>query len=248
MDRGTATRHGTALPLAGGAAVEDPLALVARMAREGVHELAAQAHGDAPACTGLALAALAPARAGAVLWVFQGPARRAHGMLSARGARAMGFDPGRLIAVRAERLLDALWTVEEGLGSGAVAAVVAEVEDASFTATRRLSLAAARGGVPAFLALPHRREGATAAATRWRVASRPAAPDPWDAAAPGAMRWQARLERARIAPALAGRTVVLEFDAAAGRLAAVPERAAQSSAAARPAPATSPAAGWRRAG
>ena len=201
----------------------DPQALLAEMAHGGLHELAEAAHGDAPACTGLALAALAGAGAGAVLWVFQGPARRAHGLLSARGAQAFGFDPGCLLAVRAEKTLDALWTVEEGVKSGAVAAVVAEVTDASFTATRRLALATARTGVAALLCLPHGREGATAAATRWRVAPLPSAPDPWDAAAPGAMRWRAVLERARSAPGAAGRAFDLEFDAARGALCPVAE-------------------------
>ena len=209
-EEGGADRPRAALDLLGG------------IVRSGLHELAEFAHGDAPACTGLALAALAGGRAGAVLWVFQGPARRAHGMLSARGARAFGFDPGRLLAVRAEKTLDALWTVEEGVRSGAVAAVVAEVADASFTVTRRLALATARTGVPAILSLPHGREGSTAAATRWRVSARPAAPDPWDAAAPGAMRWRAALARARAAPGLAGRSFDLEFDDATLSLRLVP--------------------------
>jgi len=209
LRRGVAVRGRGAADLPG---------LLADMARAGLHELAEAAHGDAPACTGLALAALAAARAGAVLWVAQGPARRAHGRLSARGVRAFGLDPGRLLVVRAERARDALWTVEEGVSSGAVAAVIGEVEDASFTATRRLALATARSGVPAILCLPHGRQGASAAATRWRVAALPAGPEPWDPAAPGAMRWQAALARARAAPDAAGRRCALEFDAAAGAL------------------------------
>jgi len=199
----------------------DPLALIARMGIAGLHELTEAAHGDAPACTGLALAALASARAGAVLWVFEGPARRAHGMLSARGAQAMGFDPGRLLAVRAQKPLDALWTVEEGLKSGAVAAVLAEVSEAGFTATRRLSLAAGRSGVPAILSLPQGHAGATAAATRWQVSALPSAPNPWDPAAPGRMRWRARLLRARPMPAAPGRAFDLEFDDATLSLALV---------------------------
>lgn len=227
-----------------------PLALVSAMTRRGLHELAETVHGDAPACTGLALAALASAAPGAVLWVYQGAARRAHGLLSARGARAMGFDPGRLLAVRAEKPLDALWTVEEGLRSGAVAAVVGEVADASFTATRRLALAAEKTGVPALLSLPHGRKGATAATTRWRVSPQPSGENAWDPAAPGPMRWRVRLERARSAPEAVGKEFDLEFDDATLSLRVVPRLADRPSAPAAPGRADGqprPAAG-RRAG
>ncbi|OYW84204.1 MAG: hypothetical protein B7Z22_11130 [Hyphomonas sp. 32-62-5] len=65
---------------------------------------------------------------------------------------------------------DALWAVEEAVVSGAVSHVIAEVDAADFTATRRLTLASERHGVPVTLLLPHTCEGATAALTRWRAA------------------------------------------------------------------------------
>ncbi len=224
-----------------GAAGVDPAALVARMGRGGVHEIAEAAFGDAPAAARLALAALAASRPGPVLWVQEARARREHGALSARGAQAVGLDPGRLLLAAAPRPREALWAVEEGVRSAALAAVVAELSEASFTATRRLHLAAAERGVPAILLMPHTREGATAAQTRWRVAPAPAAPAAHDPQAPGPARLRATLERTRSAPAAAGRGFLLEFDDETHALRVV-DRLADRPAAPRPRP-PRPAAG-----
>jgi protein ImuA len=191
----------------------DPRDLVARMAREGVHELAGAGFGDHAAAAGLAVAALAAhGRPGPVLWIAEAALLREHGRTLARGLAAAGLDPGRVLSVRAPRALDALRALEEGLRSGAVAAVVAELTEAGFTATRRLSLATEASGVPALLLLPHTRGGATAAQARWRVAAAPSAGDPHDPRAPGAARWRVTLERSRLAPRSAGRRFDLEVE------------------------------------
>jgi protein ImuA len=190
------------------AAGPDPLGL----ARPALHELAAATHHDMPGLVPLALAALAREHPGAILWVACGGAWREHGAPFAPGLLGMGIDPGRLLLARARKPLDALAAVEEGLLSGAVAAVVGEVTEAGFTATRRLALAAGRHGVPAVLAFPHARAGSTAAGARWRVAARPSAGDPFDPEAPGPPRWRAVMERGRRAPQTAGATLDLELD------------------------------------
>ncbi len=201
-----------------------PDALLAGMVARGVHELAGAAFSDYAAASGLAAAVLAAhahlksrpdAAPGPILWVTEARAAREHGALSARGAQAMGLDPGRLLTVAAPRAIDALWCVEEALRSGAVAGVVAEIADPAlpdFTQTRRLALAAEARGVPAILVLPHIREGATAATARWRVAAAPSAPDPHDPEAPGLPRWHLALERSRTAPGAVGRRHLMEFD------------------------------------
>ncbi len=204
-----------------GPAAEEPLALVARMVEHGVHEIAEARFGDFAAATGLAAAALRLRPAGALLWVSEARLRREHGRMSARGLQAMGGDPGRVLAAEAAKTRDALWCVEEGLRSGAVAAVVAELSEADFTATRRFALASRESGVPAILLLPHTREGATAAESRWRVRALPSAPNPYDAEAPGAVRWQAVLERSRAAPGAVGRRLDLEVEDETHRLCVV---------------------------
>lgn len=210
------------------AAQADPSALLAAMGESGVHELTEARFGDMPALTALAALVLGThARPGPVLWVTEAALVREHGRPLARGLLGFGLDPGRLLTVAAPRPRDALWCVEEGLRSGAVAAVVAALTEASFTATRRLALASEAQGVPAILLMPHRREGATAAEARWRVASAPSAPNPYDPKAPGAVRWQARLERSRRAPWATGRQFELEVDDATRSLGVVDRLAAR---------------------
>lgn len=182
------------------------------LAREGVHEIVEGAYGDAPACAGFAVASLQAARPGAVVWVSQAEARLAHGGLSGAGLKQAGLDPGRFMLVRTRKRVDALWATEEAARSGHAAAVVAEVSEADFTATRRLSLVSETTGAPILLLMPYGREGATAAQARWRVSARPSSPNRYDARAPGRTRWRAVLERSRNAPSAAGRVFNLEVD------------------------------------
>jgi protein ImuA len=119
------------------------------------------------------------------------------GRLRGRGWRDLGLEPADLLILRARREKDVPWAVEEGLRSGALTAVLAEVEGIPFAASRRLALAAAEGGTPALL-LRHDELGpASAARTRWRVAALPGRADPFDEGAPGLPRWRLALVRAR---------------------------------------------------
>ncbi|WP_421790124.1 ImuA family protein [Hyphobacterium sp.] len=182
------------------------------LAREGVHEIAEASYGDAGAAAGFALAALTKSRPGIWLWIRERVLTLDQGRLTGLGAAAFGLDPARFLFVEVGSTLEALMATEEGLRSGAVAAVVTEVRDADFTASRRLILAAETGHTPALLLLPHNREGATAAHARWRIAPASSSPNRFDPRAPGAPRWRATLERSRLAPGQAGRAFDLEFD------------------------------------
>jgi len=182
------------------------------LAEPGVHELVERAYGGRASLARLALAALPAMRPGAVLWVTERAIRAEHGRIFGPGVAAAGGMPGRLLLAEARRAVDALAAVEDGLTSGALAAVIGEVTAASFTASRRLALAAGRDGVPAILLMPHSREGASAALQRWRIAPRPSGENPFDPDASGAARWQAMLERSRLAPDAQGEALELEMD------------------------------------
>jgi protein ImuA len=182
------------------------------MAQKGVHEIAEAHYGDAGAAAGLALSALRASRPGIWLWIRERALTADLGRVTGLGAAAFGLDPSRLVFVEAGSSLEALLATEEGVRSGAVSAVITELKDASFTATRRLLLASEAGGTPALLLFPHTRAGATASHARWRVSPAPSAPNLFDARAPGSPRWTARLERCRTAPGQAGRQFDLEFD------------------------------------
>jgi len=131
---------------------------------------------------------------GQVLWVRQeaGPVRGAG--LSGRGFAAFGLAPDRLLCVAARDAAELLWVAEEGLRTGGLAAVVAEVRTVDLTAGRRLQLAAEAGGVTGLLVATGYRDGtamASAAETRWRV--RPAlSADPFRTPV-----WALALERSR---------------------------------------------------
>jgi protein ImuA len=194
------------------------------LARGAVHEIGGAGETDAMgAATGFCAALLrrlAAEVAGPVLWCT------ARDDLYAPGLAEFGLDPDRLIVVRARRRQDRLWAMEEGLGCPALAAVVGELAAPGPIESRRLQLAAERGGVTGFVLMPPAaapdqggagRRRASAAASRWRLSAAPgAAPE-----ASAAPRWRVALLRCRGG---VPRSWNLEWDHATGRfrLAAAP--------------------------
>ncbi|MFN7054012.1 ImuA family protein [Hyphomonas sp.] len=179
------------------------------LGRTGLHEMAEAAYGARAAMTGFLCAVMQSAEAGAWIWVQQASFRREEGSVP---ERALADSPCVLrLTVEARNGREALWAAEEAVVSGAARLVIAEVDEADFTATRRLALASGRHGVPAVLMLPYNCAGPTAAATRWRIGPRPSAPNRYDPHAPGAARWRAVLERCRAAPAATGKAFDLEW-------------------------------------
>jgi protein ImuA len=108
----------------------------------------------------------------------------------------------RLIHVAADKPADALFALEEGLRCRDLAFVIGEVAGnpaaLDFTASRRLSLAAQRHGVPLWLVRLSARHDLGSARMRWDVASAPSAPPRWNPDAPGDPRWRADLFRAHV--------------------------------------------------
>lgn len=118
------------------------------------------------------------------------------GRLHGHGLNALGLDPTRLILVEAGSETLTLWAMEEAVRSGVPAAVAGTVGKApEFKITQRLQLAAKDAGLPLLLLKPASARGASAAATRWRIAAAEARRDRF-----GIMthqRWRLRLERCR---------------------------------------------------
>lgn len=91
--------------------------------------------------------------------------------------RPFGLAPGAAVFACCRSSKDLLWAMEEGLRSGALGLVVADVrERIDLAASRRLQLAAGAGGATGIL-LPRRSDSAplnpSAAVTRWRVEPAP---------------------------------------------------------------------------
>ena len=183
--------------------------------RGAVHEILCGDPGDgAPTAFLLALIGRqkAAGHAGPVLWVS---CRRD---LFAPALPVYGCDPADFLFVRCRSGEEVLWAMEDGLRCPALAAVAGDVGTPDFAATRRLQLAAGRGGVPLFLHRPlygslHRVEKATerrigkgstlapsAAVTRWAAAARlpdPAGPETETETGTGDPAWTVHLHRCR---------------------------------------------------
>ncbi|WP_233998209.1 hypothetical protein [Erythrobacter sp. QSSC1-22B] len=138
----------------------------------------------------------------AILWVQTREAAR----LTGRPYRA-GLPEElrhRVIHVLAEKPEDALFALEEGVRCREIAFVIGEVSGnpraLDFTASRRLTLAAERHGVPLYLVRLEAARDLSSARMRWEVGCAPSAAPVWNAQAPGAPVWQAELFRARAHP------------------------------------------------
>ena len=153
----------------------------------GVHEV----RGDG-AATGFCAALLARLQdmdGRPVLWLERG------NDLYMPGLTRFGLKPGAVLTVSGiSRDADMLWAIEEALNCGALSAVVGEIRAADFTASRRLQLAAAMGGVTCLLLGETARGGAATALSRWQVTSMPSLPD---GAGVGWPCWRVELARCR---------------------------------------------------
>ena len=65
--------------------------------------------------------------------------------------KTFGLDPDRIIFLDLEKEKDVLWAMEEALKCPAVAAVVGEMDNISFTDSRRLQLAVEQSSVTGFI-------------------------------------------------------------------------------------------------
>ena len=160
-----------------------------------LHEVAAAGERDAGAALGFLLALLdrvMRAEPGPVLWCGRRPD------LYAPALAALGFDPARLIVVRARTETDRLWAFEEGLRTRGLAVAVAELEKPlDLAGSRRLQLAAEKGATGFALRLDGGEAAASAVETRWRIAAAPSLPPAEDLSGVGDPRWQVTLERCR---------------------------------------------------
>lgn len=107
----------------------------------------------------------------------------------------------RLIHVAASTPEDALFALEEGLRCRDLGCVIGEIAGnpraLSFTASRRLSLAAERHGVRLWLVRLDAARDLSSARMRWAARAAPSAAPRWNPAAPGTATWHAELFRAR---------------------------------------------------
>jgi protein ImuA len=183
-----------------------------------LHELtpAGPTHHGAVLGFALALAALSPPQEGAIVFVQQDFAALEGAALYGLGGAPFGIDPEPFVLVRTATPKDALWAMEEALKTRGIAAVIGELaergETADLTATRRLSLAAQKGGSLALLLRQYPWGEPSAAATRWQIAGHSGATDEFGGL--GATAFSLALTKNRRGPC---GTWVLQWDCNAKR-------------------------------
>jgi protein ImuA len=132
-----------------------------------------------------------------LLWCWPSALAREIGLPYGPGLSFLGLEPSSCLFVETQRASEALWAMEEGLKSKAVALVIGVLQEARLTPARRLSLAAGAQGTPCLIVTDGRTSAAGATATRWRVGARASAIHPFETSATGALRYAVSLERCR---------------------------------------------------
>lgn len=167
-----------------------------------VQEIFTDAVRDGGASLGFALGqarTLLTSRRMAVLYLQLDKDAQFFGLPYGPGLSSFGFDPAQMIIVRTSDMRELLWVAEESLACRAVAGIVADIGGApevlDFTVSRRLSLRTVESGTSLFLLRYGQQRPASAAHLRWHLLPHRSGRRPFDDRAPGAARWDLRLEK-----------------------------------------------------
>jgi protein ImuA len=135
-----------------------------------VHEFVTPRLEDSAATSGFIAALLGSLlnSSGTLLWISSSRT------LFPPALKSFGVQPERCIFLDLQKEKDVLWAMDEALKCGALAAVVGEVKEMSFTASRRLQLAVEESRVTGFVLRHHTQKlNPTACVSRWMITSRP---------------------------------------------------------------------------
>jgi protein ImuA len=159
----------------------------------GLHEFLSVSQEDSAATYGFVMAVVAKIvqTGGVVLWISTSRLAFPPALL------VFGIKPDHVIFLDLEKERDCLWAMEEGLKCEGLSAIVCEMKQVDFTASRRFQLAVEQSGVTGFL-LRHqvRLPSSIAALTRWKVS--PLQSElPYDIPGLGAPRWKVELQKVR---------------------------------------------------
>lgn len=162
-----------------------------------VHEFLSGGPYDIAASCGFIAGLLSPlmGKSGTSLWISS--ART----LFPPALKSFGIQPDRIIFIDLHNEKDVMWTMDEALKCSALSAVVGEMQEISFTASRRLQLAVENSRVTGFVLRHHARKvNPTACVSRWRITALPSDPIATDDAdeLPGVGYAQWRVELLRI--------------------------------------------------
>jgi protein ImuA len=129
---------------------------------------------------------------GACVWI--GPRRTVY----PPGLKAYGIEPDRVVFVDVRKEKEGLWAVEEALKCEGLAAVVGEIREVSFLASRRFQLAVEQSRVTGFLLRDRpRNRQPIATVARWQITPLPGGTEAQGMPGVGFARWIVELLRIR---------------------------------------------------
>jgi protein ImuA len=145
------------------------------MSRQPLHEIGPASPGEEASALGFALGlAVSWAGSAGIIWSAEDGALAEAGAPHPPGLAAYGLDLSKLVFVRTGKREEALWAAEQALalpGAVVICTLAPGGRALDLKATRRLLLFAERGHARCLLLRPF--DEASAAWTRWRVASAP---------------------------------------------------------------------------
>jgi protein ImuA len=133
--------------------------------------------------------------------------------------KLFGVEPERIVFIDLHKERDLCWAIEEALKCNGLAAVVGEIPELSFTASRRFQLAVEQSRVTGFMLRSNPRNLHTnACVSRWKVKPLPTLAFE-DLPGLGFPRWQVELQKIRN-----GKPGIWQMEYAAGRFRHLPSR------------------------
>jgi protein ImuA len=166
-----------------------------------MHEFLSTRAEDAAATTGFIAGLLASLMGsnGTCLWISSSRT------LFPPALKNFGIAPDRFIFIDVQRERDVMWAMDEALKCGALTAVVGEMQEIGFTASRRLQLAVEQSQVTGFVLRNNLRHNSrqtgklntTACVSRWKITSLPSVPLVIGMPGIGFPQWRVELLRIR---------------------------------------------------
>jgi protein ImuA len=136
-----------------------------------IHEFLTTKSEDVASTTGFVAGLLASlmGNTGATLWISSSRT------LFPPALKNFSIDPERFIFLDLQKEKDVIWAMDEALKCSSLSAVVGEMREIDFTASRRLQLAVEQSQVTGFILRKNSRNNinTTACVSRWKIASRP---------------------------------------------------------------------------
>jgi len=131
-----------------------------------IHEFICNSREESAASTGFLSGILSSLmhKGGITVWISQ------QRKIFPPALKNFGIDPASVIFIDLQKEQDRMWAMEEALKTDCIAAVVGELQELNFTASRRFQLAVEKSDVTGFiLRLNPRNNNSNACLARWKI-------------------------------------------------------------------------------